>query len=111
MTPPSIKITRFDDSRALFGIPLCTTEVFYPSAIQPEQCTSFTWDSGFRIFGSYQGRTCPDNTPAILFDDNRLEFKFGDIKITNENMPLETFIDKIWPYVRYYWEVKSLDTL
>ena len=83
---------------------------FYPTDIMPEISYTGAGEPVCRIIGSWLQNSGSDAW-ILLYDSEHIEFVFDDIKISNEYISLPVFIDSIWPYVRYYWEIKSLESL
>ena len=86
------------------------TQSFYPSST-PAVLYTGSGEPFYRISGSWSPDYDGVETWTILYAHDTLEFVFGDIRKTNEHIFLIDFIDSIWPYIRYYWELKSLESL
>lgn len=112
MDKPFIRVSANDKYDRMVGIQITERrfKIFYPSTKEPN-ITYNGQETYCMIYGSYSGDFYVDNNPFALYDYDYIEFVFENKKITNEDMDLPDFINVIWPYIRYYWEINALNSL
>lgn len=112
MDKPFIRISANDKYDRMVGIQITERifKTFYPSESEP-YITYNGQEPYCIIYGSYSGDFHVDHNSIILYDYDYIEFEFKNKKITNEDMFLPDFINVIWPYIRYYWEINALNSL
>ena len=112
MDRPFLKIAANDKYDRMVGIQITDRKfkIFYPGKKEPN-ITYNGQETYCMIYGSYSGEFYVDNNPLALYDYDYIEFVFENKKITNEGMFLPDFINVIWPYIRYYWEIYAINSL
>lgn len=112
MDRPVIRVSANDKFDNMVGIQITERKfkIFYPGKKEPN-ITYNGQETYCMIYGSYSGDFYVDNKPFFLYDYDYIEFVFENKKITNEDMFLPDFINVIWPYIRYYWEIDALNSL
>ena len=112
MKKPVILVSANDKYERMVGIQITEkpTVKFYPGDKDPKVLNNGQ-ESYCIMYGSYSGDFFVDNNPLMLYDYDYIEFEFEDKKINNDTMDITEFIDKILPYIRYYWEINSLNSL
>lgn len=117
MDRPLIRVSANDKYDRMVGIQITDRKfkTFYPSKTEPTVLYNGP-EPYCKIYGtcdvSYVGNDYTFNDAAlILFDYDYIEFEFKNKKITNDDMFLPDFINIIWPYIRYYWEIDALNSL
>lgn len=112
MDKPFIRVASNDKYDRMVGIQITERnfKTFYPGESEP--IIMYNGQETYcMIYGSYSGDFYVDNNPLALYDYDYIEFEFENKKITNEDMDLPDFINVIWPYIRYYWEIDALNFL
>jgi hypothetical protein len=117
MDRPVIRVSANDKYDRMVGIQITERKfkIFYPSTKEPN-ITYNGQETYCKFYGTcevaYAGKDYTfEDAPHILYDYDYIEFEFENKKITNEDMFLPDFINVIWPYIRYYWEIESLNSL
>lgn len=117
MDRPLIRVSANDKYDRMVGIQITDRKfkTFYPGKTEPTVLYNGQ-EPYCKIYGtcdvSYVGNDYTfEGAALILFDYDYIEFEFMDKKITNEDMFLPDFINVIWPYIRYYWEIDALNSL
>lgn len=117
MDRPFIRVSANDKYDRMVGIQITDRnfKTFYPGKKEPAIILNGP-ESYCKFFGTcvvaYAGKDYTfEDAPHILYDHDYIEFEFENKKITNENMFLPDFINVIWPYIRYYWEIDALNSL
>ena len=117
MDRPVIRVSANDKYDRMVGIQITDRifKTFYPGKKEP--IILYNGQEPYcKIYGtyniSYVGHDyIIEEAPFILYDYDYIEFEFKNKKITNEDMFLPDFINIIWPYIRYYWEIDALNSL
>ena len=112
MDRPGIRVSANDKYDRMVGIQITERnfKTFYPGKKEPLIIYNGQ-EPLCIIYGSYSGNFYVDHNPLMLYDYDYIEFEFENKKITNEDMFLPDFINIIWPYIRYYWEIDALNSL
>ena len=112
MNKPFIRVSANEKYDHMVGIEITERKfkIFYPGKSEPN-ITYNGQESYCIMYGSYSGDFYVDHNPLPLYDYDYIEFVFENKKITNEDMFLPDFINIIWPYIRYYWEIDALNSL
>jgi hypothetical protein len=117
MDRPFIRVSANDKYDRMVGIQITDRifKTFYPGKKEPTILYHGP-EPYCKIYGtcdvSYVGNDYTfTDAPLVLYDYDYIEFEFKDKKITNEDMFLSDFINIIWPYIRYYWEIDALNSL
>lgn len=113
MDKPFIRVSANDKYDRMVGIQITDRKfkTFYPGGTKEPRIVYNGQEPLCTIYGSYSGDFYVDDNPLMLYDYDYIEFEFKNKKITNEDMFLPDFINMIWPYIRYYWEIDALNSL
>ena len=112
MDKPFIRVSVNDKYDRMVGIQMIERKfkTFYPGKKVPDVLYNGQ-EPYCIIYGSYSGDFYVEHNPLMLYDYDYIEFEFKNKKITNEDMFLPDFINVIWSYIRYYWEIDALNSL
>lgn len=113
MDKPFIRVASNDKYDRMVGIQITERnfKTFYPGGKKEPRIYYNSQEPCCTIYGSYSGDFYINDNPLILYDYDYIEFEFENKKITNKDMFLPDFINIIWPYIRYYWEIEAINSL